>query len=90
MTLAYKIPIFIFLVIFLVGCTTRKEAPPSIGQASMQSDGTIVLELRAEDSKGSIGEGRLVYPPSHPQYRNILQHLGTLKPGETKPVRPWE
>jgi hypothetical protein len=31
----------------------------------------------------------LTYPPSHPQYREILEHVGGLKPGETKPCPPF-
>jgi len=78
------------LIMPLSGCSSHKEVPVSIGQAYMQSDGTIVLELRAEDGKGSVGEGRLVYPPSDPRYQEILKHLAPLKPGETKLVPPWD
>ncbi|MDL1872489.1 hypothetical protein FBR05_09800 [Deltaproteobacteria bacterium PRO3] len=81
---------FVLLAISLLGCGIRKDQPTSIGQATMERDGTIVLDLRAEGPKGAIGEGRLVYPPSHAQYKKILQHLGGLKPGEVKPVPPWE
>jgi hypothetical protein len=62
----------------------------SIGQATMGEDGTITLDLRAEDSKGSVGDARLVYPPTHPKYQEILKHVGAIKPGETKPVSPWD
>lgn len=61
----------------------------SIGLATMQKDGTIILNLRAEDGDGMIGDARLVYPTSHPEYQKILQHLGGLLPGENKPVPPW-
>jgi hypothetical protein len=36
-----------------------------------------------------VGDGFLTYPPSDPQYAEILRHLGGLKPGETKSVPPW-
>jgi len=61
----------------------------SIGLATMQKDGTIILDLRAEDGDGTIGDARFVYPTSHPDYQKILQHLGNLLPGEKKPVPPW-
>ena len=35
--------------------------------AEMAADGTITPTLRAE-SPGALGDGLLVYPPSHPQY----------------------
>lgn len=60
-----------------------------IGMATMQPDGTITLDLRAESDQGDVGTGRLVYPPRHPQYQQILKHLGGLKPGERKPVKPF-
>lgn len=62
----------------------------SIGSARMRADGTIVLQLRAEDpASGAIGDAELEYPPGHPQYKEVLEHLAGLKPGEEKPVPPW-
>ena len=55
----------------------------------MLQDRTLVLDLRAE-SGAALGDARLVYPPSHAQYHSVLEHLGGLSPGETKPVPPWE
>lgn len=67
-----------------------KKEPESIGRATMGEDGTIILDLRAEGPDGQIGIGRLVYPTSHPQYNEILKHLGGLKPNENKPVSPFK
>jgi hypothetical protein len=61
----------------------------SIGVARMEADGTIVLQLRAEGPGGSIGDALIRYPVGHPQYREILQHLGGLEKGQSKPVPPW-
>jgi hypothetical protein len=66
------------------------EAARSIGQATMTPDGTILLDLRAEGPGGAIGDARLTYPPEHKDYQMILKHLGGLKPGEVKPVPPFE
>ena len=55
----------------------------------MAPDGTITLYLRATGG-GAVGDGMAVYPPSHPKYGEVLEHLGGLKPGETKPVPPWD
>lgn len=66
---------------------TNEQAP--IGSATMKADGTIVLDLRATGPGGEIGMARLEYPPSHPQYQMIFEHLGGLKPGEEKLVRPF-
>lgn len=62
----------------------------NIGVASMEADGTIVLQLRAEDpGSGSVGDARFTFPPSHERYQEILRHLDGLEPGESKPVPPW-
>lgn len=68
----------------------RATKPPgSIGSARMLEDGTLILDLRATDASGRVGDARLYYPKSHRQYREILDHLGPMKPGETRPVPPW-
>jgi hypothetical protein len=94
----------IALALFVVACsregapTPKNEAPtmtsapdaarPPIGVASMQPDGTLVLDLHAT-AGGARGEARKVYPPTHAEYKRVLDHLGGLKPGESKPVPPW-
>ncbi len=71
--------------------SSPSAAQRSIGTATMQADGTIVLQLRAEDGApaGTVGDAQLLYPPSHPKYQETLKHLNGLKPGESKPVPPW-
>lgn len=61
----------------------------SIGVATMQADGTIILDLRATDGAGAIGDARLVYGKDHEDYQMVLDHLGGLAPGESKPVPPF-
>ena len=63
--------------------------PGTSGTAEMKADGTIVLRLRAELPGGGSGEGEMVSPPSHPEYKKILEHVSPVAPGETAPVRPW-
>ncbi len=69
----------------------RRESPlpASIGEARMLEDGTLVLDLRAEDASGRRGDARRVYMKDHPRYRAVLDHLGGMKPGESKPIPPW-
>ncbi len=67
--------------------TMQAEAP--IGEATMKADRTIVLDLQAELPGGGYGHARLEYPPGHEQYREILDHVGPLAPGETRLVPPW-
>jgi hypothetical protein len=65
------------------------EQPKYIGMSQMDAKGTIIVDLRAEHADTTMGVGRLVYPLGHPQYADILKHLGGLLPGENKPVLPW-
>lgn len=82
---------FIFLAILLssLAACNLKPDPPSIGSATMSADRTITLQLRAEDGRGSVGDGTLVYKPGSRDYEEVLDHVGGLRPGETKPVPPW-
>jgi hypothetical protein len=66
----------------------QAQEPASIGMAWMEEDGTIVLLLRAE-TNGMVGHAHFDYPPNHPEYAEILEHLGGLVPGEQKSVKPW-
>jgi len=66
-----------------------KKEPATIGTAEMKADGTIVLRLRAELPGGGSGEGQLVYPTTHPEYKKILEHVSPIGPGQTVLVRPW-
>jgi hypothetical protein len=60
-----------------------------IGNAAMAEDGTITLYLRAESPGGIVGDGRLVYKKDDKGYAEVLEHLGGLQPGQSKPVPPW-
>lgn len=64
-------------------------AEKATGVATMRQDGTIVLTLRAKGGEGTVGDAQFVYPPKHPEYKNILKHIGDLQPGMEKPVKPW-
>lgn len=62
----------------------------SIGTCTMKEDGTLVLNLRAEDSaSGTVGHSQITYERNHPQYLEILEHIGPIQVGETRAVAPW-
>jgi hypothetical protein len=82
-------------------CTTaavaqfKKDLPPvtcatieSIGTARMAADGTITLHLQSLWPDPSA-DTDLSYALDDPQYDEIKQHLGGIKPGESKPIPPW-
>jgi hypothetical protein len=79
------------LLLTLVSCSSdQPDDQRPIGTATMRGDGTLVLQLRAEDPKlGILGDAQFEYPPGHPEYQETLDHLGGLKKGEEKFVPPW-
>jgi hypothetical protein len=69
---------------------TRDMQDEYIGVAGMEADGTIVLQLNAPlDDGKNVGHGYFRYPVNTTNYQDILRHVGPLKPGESKPIRPW-
>lgn len=61
----------------------------SIGVATLELDGTLVLMLRAEGDDGTTGDAEIRYPPDHPKYTEMIKHLGGIRFGDRKPVPPW-
>jgi hypothetical protein len=80
----------------VLGCAGKAKAahttgsePQSIGVAWLESDGTLVMQLRAEEPGKARGDALLRYKPDNPDYHRMLEHIGNLKPGQTNPVPPW-
>jgi hypothetical protein len=83
------------LALVIAGCAGNEKAartnnqPESIGVAWLEDDGTLVLQLRAESQGKAVGDALIRYKPADEAYARTLKHIGSLKPGETKPVPPW-
>lgn len=62
----------------------------TVGSATMLEDRTIVLSLVYwSRGGGHTTPARFTYKPDDPKYGEVLRHLGGMKPGESKPVKPW-
>lgn len=61
----------------------------TIGTATMLSDGTILLELRAA-APDVHGDALLRYAPADPHYGTVRDHLPALRPGSTVAVPPFK
>jgi hypothetical protein len=76
------------LFIFCSGCGSEKVKEcemESIGVVTMNSDKSLTLQLRAEDTdSGKLGDAYFVIMPTDKRYNNILEHVGEIKVGETK------
>jgi hypothetical protein len=83
------------LALVIAGCAGQEKAarpnnqPESIGVAWLEDDGTLVLQLRAEGQGHAVGDALIRYKPADEAYARTLKHIGSLNPGETKPVPPW-
>jgi hypothetical protein len=60
-----------------------------IGTATAQPDGTLELRLIAKADDGMHGEAMIVVSPTEERYARIVDHLGGIQPGQTKPVPAW-
>jgi len=82
--------VFTLLALGLTACATKKEeTTPSkakiIGTSSMDSDRMITVILRAEDGHGMVGDTAFFMNPGHKDYKMTIDHVGGLKPGQSKP-----
>lgn len=73
----------------MTNSSSNPPLPEFIGICWMEDDGTIKMRLRAEAPGGIVGHTLLEYPPKHAEYKEIMEHIGPIKPGERKGVRPW-
>jgi hypothetical protein len=62
--------------------------PIYIGEAWLEPNGTIIMEL-SKTSDGMPLHAVFTYDTKHPEYDEILRHVGGLQPGEKKPVLPF-
>ena len=63
----------------------KPAAGKSIGMARMLADGSILVGVGAGDRAQAVLQLR----PGDTQYQLLLDHIGGLKPGETKSIPPW-
>ncbi len=69
--------------------THDKNMPDSIGEAWLEKDGSITLNLRS-DSTGASMNAQFNYKKSDKGFDDVIKHLNGIKPGETKQVPPWD
>lgn len=65
-------------------------APASIGVATQEPDGTIILNLRASGDGGATGDAQFRYAPTDRDYSMIAKHVGPIPRGGSVPVKPFD
>jgi hypothetical protein len=79
------------LMMMSIGYTA--EAPKKdaviIGDARMTEDGTIIVNMR-RTADGINVSGIVKYRVDDPHYKEVLDHLGGMRPGETRLVPAWD
>ena len=63
-------------------------AGQSVGVATMLNNGTILIGVGG-DGPAARAQAVLEIHPGDTNYQMIIDHVGGLKPGETKPIPPW-
>lgn len=59
------------------------------GTATLETDGTIVVRITSKEKGQPVAHGYFRYPPTHPEYRQISEHVGRLTVGVAKEIEPW-
>lgn len=59
------------------------------GTATLEKDGTIVVQIDSREKGGPVAHGYFRYPPTHPEYQEISGHVGKLTVGVPKAIEPW-
>ena len=79
-----------FLVV-VPGAALAAESPSSeksIGVVTMLANGTILIGVGG-DGPAARARAVLEIHPGDSNYQMIIDHVGGLRPGETKPIPPW-
>ena len=72
----------------LISAAENPEPAKSIGVATMLQNGTILIGVGGGPD-AQRARAVLTVEPGDSTYQSIIDHVGGLKPGETKPIPPW-
>lgn len=68
---------------------TGKSQEQTIGVATQDADGTIVLQLRTPAESGIVGDALVRYRPDDPNYPAVAKHVGPIPKGGSVLVKPF-
>ena len=87
-------PLVALFLVFSGAAFAQENAAPaatpaaSVGVATMLQNGTILVGVPGPGSD-SRAQAVLMVEPGDSTYQPIIDHVGGLKPGETKSIPPW-
>lgn len=64
--------------------------PTSVGVATLQTNGELWMRLHSAEPGMPVAEALQIVKPDDPRYATYLEHLGGLKPGESKSIPPFD
>ena len=77
-----------FALTCLVACAQPpRTCPPAYATAAKADDGTITLQSVRFGTAAT--QPRRAYPVNHPQYAQVLAHVGAIEPDTEKLVEDW-
>jgi hypothetical protein len=72
-----------------MGCATPvRTCPPAFATAAIAEDGTITLQS-VRPNAGPVTQPRRAYAKDHPQYAQLLEHVGAIEPETEKLIEDW-
>ncbi len=73
----------------LIAAVQGPKGEETIGVATQEPDGTIVLQLRATTEGGGIGDALIRYRPGDRHYGTVVHHVGPIPRGGSVFVKPF-
>ena len=79
------------LMLQLLSCAQSPAPTGEPGRATLAADGSITIQIASRDPGPDqpMAHGYFVYKPGDPRYDEVKQHVGPLKAGVPKAIRPW-
>jgi hypothetical protein len=79
----------VLATVAVAGAREPTKTGDIIGSVTMRSDRSLHMTLSSVQCDGTLAEGSFDIEPTEANYQSVIDHLGGLRPNETKPVPAW-
>jgi hypothetical protein len=86
------VPIAAAVVLAAVAVAGSREPTKTgdiIGSVTMRPDRSLHMRLSSAQCDGTVVEWSFDIEPAQANYQSTIDHVGGLRPNETKPVAAW-